>query len=710
MIGQGGVDGKGLSVSVSRALLIEEQTPTISQTRLSKPGESPPPPPRIFLGRDELSGKLIRRAKKLIPFALIGTGGIGKSSIALTVLHDDRIKKRFGDDRRFIHCDQFPATITNFLGCLSKVIGTGVKNPEDLTPLRPFLSSREFFIVLDNAESILDPRGANAKEIYAAVDEISQFSNVCLCITSRISIIPPACESFDVPTLSREAARDTFYQIHKNCRHSDAVNNILGQLNFHPLSVTLLATVALHNKWGVGRLRREWETQRTGLLRTQHNTSLAATIELSLASPMFQELGPDARGLLGVVAFFPQGIVEKNVSRLFPTTSDGENVFDKFCVLSLTHRSNGFITMLAPLRDHLRPSDPGSSPLLNAAKEYYFRRLAVRVDPRRPGFEEARWITSEDVNVEHLLNIFTSVDANSDSVWGACADFMVHLHWHKPRLVILGPTIEALPDRHPSKARCLFHLSRLFDSVGNGNERKRLLTEVLRLRRGRGNDFRVAETLMFLGDANRRLGCCTEGVQQVEEALEIYKRLGFAAEQARSLQCLAMLLHNNSQLNAAEEAVSRALILLSRKGEEFEICQSHRLLGDICRSKGEIEKAKDHFKTALKVASLFGWHAQQFFILHSLAILFFDEDRLDDAQAHVERAKVHTVDNPYWLAHTMWLQARIWYKQHRLEEAKAEALRAADAYEKLGALQDLETCKELLRTIREAMKSLAITG
>ena len=269
----------------------------------------------------------------------------------------------------------------HFLRRLSSVTGAGIENPEDISSLWSFLPSMKMFIVLNNTESILDPLGPNAPQIYAVVDELTRFNNICLCITSQISTILLDSEVLEIPTLMPDAANNALHRIYEHNKQSDTINNILDQPDFHPLSIVLLTTVAQQNEWDTRRLTMEWEEKRTGVLRAQYSGSLAATIELSLASPAFRELGPVARSLFEVVAFFPQGADEKDVGWLFPTIPYAQNILDEFCNLSLTYRSDGFVTMLALMRDYLRPKNPASSSILVETKERYFARLSGNVIP-----------------------------------------------------------------------------------------------------------------------------------------------------------------------------------------------------------------------------------------------------------------------------------------------------------------------------------------
>jgi tetratricopeptide (TPR) repeat protein len=560
-------------------------------------------------------------------------------------------------------------------------------------------------IVLDNAESILDPQGTDGREIYGVVEELSQISNVCLVITSRITTVPSNCETIEIPTLSTVAAHETFDHIYKYGKRSDSVDEILKQLDFHPLSVTLLATVAHQNRWDNNRLVREWEQRRTNVLRTEHRTSLATTIELSLDSPMFKELGPDARGLLGVIAFYPQGVNENNVDWLFPTIPNVTLILDKFCILSLTYRSNGFTTMLAPLRDHLRPQNLKSSPLLCTTKDHYFARMSVDLDPGRPGFEDARWIVSEDVNVEHLLDTLTSTEPDSNDIWDASINFMRHLQWQKPRQIVLLPKIEVLPDNHSSKPQCLFEAGVLIGVVGDCAEGSRLFKKALELERERRNDYGVARTLDRLSICSRNLGLRKEGIRQTKEASGIHERLGDIDGRAWSLIQLAQLLCDEGQLDEAEEAALHSIRLLPEKSHEYEVCRAHRTLGNIYRSKGEREKAIHHLEVALGIASSFTSYDHLFWTHFSLAVLFLAEGKFDDAYSHAKQVQAHAPENPHHLGRAASLQARILYRQHRFEDATCEALRAREIFENVGALEDLAICKTLLQDIEQAAES-----
>ena len=215
---------------------------------------------------------------------------------------------------------------------------------------------------------------------------------------------------------------------------------------------------------------------------------------------------------------------------------------------------------------------------------------------------------------------------------------------------------------------------------------------------------------MELSEVNRHMGLHKEGIEVAKEALEIFERLGFAAQQAECLVKLALLFCSDRQFDAAEEAALRAIGILPEEGDQFMVCTSHRTLGEIYRFKGEIKKAIHHNEVALGIASSFDWPDLLFWVHYGLAGLFRCQGRLDDAQAHVEHAKSHAINSAYYLGHATEEQASVLYEQRRLEEAKSEALRAVETYDKLGAVKEAERCKQNLWIIEKALNALVASG
>jgi tetratricopeptide (TPR) repeat protein len=153
-----------------------------------------------------------------------------------------------------------------------------------------------------------------------------------------------------------------------------------------------------------------------------------------------------------------------------------------------------------------------------------------------------------------------------------------------PRQTILASKAETLADDHPSKPKGSIQLSQLFQGVVNHLERKRLLTHALELNRQRGDDAEVVQTLRRLSYVNQLLDLYQEGIRQAKEALEIFERNNDTVEQAQVLNTLAELLLDDEQLDAAEDAASRAIDLVPEKGQEFTVCQLHQTLGRVHQS------------------------------------------------------------------------------------------------------------------------------
>ena len=287
-------------------------------------------------------------AEQVASTALFGSIGVGKSFVAHTLLHHDRTKAKFGGNRHSMCCDDLTSSLEDFLERLTCVINTGCTT--DTTQLRLHLeSSPPFMLLLDGVDLILDPLASEAEEISATIEELGSYPHVCLITTSRMDPDIPGFHRVEVPVLSENDARDTFYGL-CNLGKSPVVDNLIAKLDFHPLSIDLLAKSVRENDWDEPMLLKALDDGQTSVLKEQYHQSLRGATELSFRSPTIQKLGTTARGVLEGIAAYPGGVEERRLERTFPGIAAVGVAVDVLCRFSLIYRQDGFVKMLSPFR------------------------------------------------------------------------------------------------------------------------------------------------------------------------------------------------------------------------------------------------------------------------------------------------------------------------------------------------------------------------
>ena len=410
----------------------------------------PPPRPPIFFGRDDLVQKIVNIILQGDHVTLIGTGGMGKSSIAKAILNETSIRSAFVA-RLFISYDSISISVMSFekfLEQIGEALGLATWKEKDV--LRR-LESVSALLVIDNAETFLGAPAEDQARISAMLDTMGARPSTRIILTTRNQEAIPSniiCHRVPVRGLSLEAACEAFSAVYKRGPINEDIQDVLAALDYHPLSINILACSATMNDWTPAELLAKWQERQSHVLHIADDKyrSLRVTIELSLAALRDRN---DSLALLRAIAFLPQGIHKDDVHAIASTGSSNmgsqsspDLLVESLLRASLIHRSGDRLAMLAPIRMHITDrynhTMHYNDPILLSLRSHY--RYMLRRTPQQ-------CVIREHSNFDRLLYFdLTSLLYKTDLktqlfTLEIVAEFFQRLQHFNPQMTSLWPLL-----------------------------------------------------------------------------------------------------------------------------------------------------------------------------------------------------------------------------------------------------------------------------
>ncbi|KZO92333.1 hypothetical protein CALVIDRAFT_557581 [Calocera viscosa TUFC12733] len=340
-----------------------------------------PPKPRIFHGREDVVNQAVSVLLKPEPahIALLGMGGIGKTSTAATILHSEEVKAKYGSNRVFLRCDSITTAdgIVSALGAALKVPVSQDDDPRAL--LLQYLDAIDgsSFLVVDNLESAWDTPDREAVEEFLA--ELSNIGTLSLVITMRGQQRPVGVDWSSLPpplkTLDLDASK-TIY-ISNGGKSDEHLEELLLELDGWPLAIVLMAYQGQNRL--PSQLLAAYKDERTKLLamgQAGHLTSVEVSISLSLNSQTVQDV-PEALDLLSLLCLLPDGLETKALPAAFPNIPGlqrAERVLEQASLV--TRPVENEIKVLSPIRTFVLASHPPGGRYLIDLEDFFCKMTA----------------------------------------------------------------------------------------------------------------------------------------------------------------------------------------------------------------------------------------------------------------------------------------------------------------------------------------------
>ncbi|KAJ6548206.1 hypothetical protein DFH09DRAFT_629672 [Mycena vulgaris] len=372
-----------------------------------------PARPKIFYGRESELQDIVTDLLLNAPahIVILGPGGIGKSSLALAVLHHEQIIDAF-PDRYFVPCDSAysPADLVSLLathfGLETQSTKAIIKHLKGLTG--------QVLLVLDNMETCWEPQHSRAA-VEEVLSHLANTKHLGLILTMRGAERPSRVQWSRpflpvLSTLSASAAREAFRDIaDDSVEHDEEVDELLAMTDNLPLAISLMASlVSLEGRESV--LER-WKAQGTSILSdgADRRNNLNKSIAMSLSSPRFTST-PHAEHLLSLLAMLPDGTSIATLNQITQSIPDMAKCMTTLRRTALVYFSdNGqHINTLVPIREYMRTHSVPPTLLLEKMLDHFYDLLNLFSDVEQPPPGGSfRPIISNLGNIRSILQYFT---------------------------------------------------------------------------------------------------------------------------------------------------------------------------------------------------------------------------------------------------------------------------------------------------------------